>query len=1646
MKSPLSSSVLRGIRSARATTKPLILLIILALVVGLLPSGMTPASAQSVEPQPSSAASPPDEQAPAPGASPSAAQSPSGTASPSPSPAPQLPSAQPSEPAEPSPAPAVAPPRLPASGTADAPASVPGELVERRTASTRTIANKDGSYSVESFTGPVHFQDNKGRFLPIDSTLVASEKPGYALKNRASSFRVDIKDQLGPDAISLQVAGKSFTLTPQDLDKGKAVSAGSRARFSGSAGGVDVDYEITPSGLKETITLAGPDAATTFTTLLKGPSGTQVTEEKDGSLTVRDSKGAPVFSFDPPWAEEKAELDKPERTDRLFNPTTSNASLSARAVPAGTELTLSVDAAWVKAEGRKFPLIVDPTATLVDTRDGVAYSDNPNQIYGGILSVGTSGTGIRRSYLGFDTSPVPAGSTVTGATMAANWDLCVNSGAGYACSIYNHRIDVHRITAAWTAWDPTWNWLVPNHSGVIEASYHRLASEAPGSTNTWSLTGLVQGWVNGTVANNGVMLRLADETLARGGPCYNDNANTDPAKRPKLTVTYTAPPSVPDQLAPADATRFTTTPVLQARYRSPQGTSGKVNFVVKNGAGVQVAGGLSPLVASGATASFTPPALPDGTYYWQARAEEGTRVSAWSAVNDFAVAKVAAAGPGIGQQRFYGLDSTGLTDRMGISVNPANGNFLLSASDLSIAGTGISMNVDRFYNSQSDSVYELGRGWTMGTGRDVGLSVAPDGSQQFEAPSGYRIMFTRNPDGSYVSPTGSDAVLTRNADTSFKLSFNLSSSTLNFTPGGYLSSQKDLNGNTISFAYNGESLSSSITDTQARVTTFAYTAGLLHTMTDSTGRAYKYGYDGAKNLVTYADPANKITGFAYDASGRMTQITDPKGNLTKIAYDGASRATKTTRVTDNPAGTGPATSYAYNAGSTVTTDANSNNTTSYFDSLGRITKVTDAAGNDASATYTANSNVATSTDTMSALSSYGYDGKDNLTTASSPTGAGSVNAYADAAHPYFASKATNAQGNSLAFTYDTPGNMRMSQNDLTANNQQKATFNPNGTMATSTGGNNNVTTYGYDPKGNLLTVSAPLGVGNKTFTYDGLSRVKTVTDNKAQTTTVDYDLLDRVIKLTFAGNATVINTYDDDGNLTKRDDNGGALLEATVSTTYAYDRLNRQTAKTVGGVTFTSTFDGVGNLKTVDPPSGTISYAYNSLNLLTELTEPAGAKTTFGYDDAYRRTRTTYPNGVVQTATYDASGKTKTVVGKKADGTVLTSFTYDYVNPATGNDTALAFKMTDAAGGVTNYGYDVMDRLIDANGPTGHFEYTYDGNGNRLTQKINGVLTSYTSNAADQLTAAGTTTYTYDGNGNRTTQSGGPTLTYNSRNQTTGYQLPALGSPLIDMKYLGSSQNERSKAGPATFTNGPQGVASTTTSAFLSSTTANYVRDDAGALIGQRIATASYYYLFDRLGSVVAMTDSGGNAVNRYVYDPYGNALTGTVQAVNNPWQFAGGYKDGFSGFIKFGTRYYDPVVGVWTQTDPSGQDANGYLYAVANPTNLIDPTGLAATDWLKKHTKIMIPTPYRTANGRTIKIRIHLVDKHGKGPAHVNLDFSQIGGKNYHLYYKNFFPTIGKGIASVAKMNPASYVPIPGNIVCEVSPSDCGNKPDARV
>ena len=95
------------------------------------------------------------------------------------------------------------------------------------------------------------------------------------------------------------------------------------------------------------------------------------------------------------------------------------------------------------------------------------------------------------------------------------------------------------------------------------------------------------------------------------------------------------------------------------------------------------------------------------------------------------------------------------------------------------------------------------------------------------------------------------------------------------------------------------------------------------------------------------------------------------------------------------------------------------------------------------------------------------------------------------------------------------------------------------------------------------------------------------------------------------------------------------------------------------------------------------------------------------------------------------------------------------------------------------------------------------------------------------------------------------------------------------------------------------------------------------------------------------MTDSSGNAVNSYGYNPLGNSTGSQEQTgINNPWKYAGGFYDSSTGLTKFGIRYYDPTIGRWTQRAPIGGSlqetlkGNPYVYADNDAVNVVDPGG----------------------------------------------------------------------------------------------------------
>jgi RHS repeat-associated protein len=107
-----------------------------------------------------------------------------------------------------------------------------------------------------------------------------------------------------------------------------------------------------------------------------------------------------------------------------------------------------------------------------------------------------------------------------------------------------------------------------------------------------------------------------------------------------------------------------------------------------------------------------------------------------------------------------------------------------------------------------------------------------------------------------------------------------------------------------------------------------------------------------------------------------------------------------------------------------------------------------------------------------------------------------------------------------------------------------------------------------------------------------------------------------------------------------------------------------------------------------------------------------------------------------------------------------------------------------------------------------------------------------------------------------------------------------------------------------------------------------------------------YYYHYDGLGSVIALSDMNNNVVERYSYDVFGEP--NRVSDVNNPYLFTGRRFDNETGLYYYRARYYAYDIGRFLQTDPIGyaDGINWYLYCGNNPIMLVDPMGLDKGGW----------------------------------------------------------------------------------------------------
>ncbi len=241
---------------------------------------------------------------------------------------------------------------------------------------------------------------------------------------------------------------------------------------------------------------------------------------------------------------------------------------------------------------------------------------------------------------------------------------------------------------------------------------------------------------------------------------------------------------------------------------------------------------------------------------------------------------------------------------------------------------------------------------------------------------------------------------------------------------------------------------------------------------------------------------------------------------------------------------------------------------------------------------------------------------------------------------------------------------------------------------------------------------------------------------------------------------------------------------------------------------------------------------------------------------------------------------------------------------------------TDASRAPTSaktYVYDIRDRLlsiVDSVAPANNATFTWDANGNQTGKSAGGVEHGFLFDALDRLVEV---------------QRNGLLLERYSFDPS-GYRIRKAGPDGI-FRYVRDD------------------------GAILQQT------DDAGTTLvryewgGDRLVArhessgGREYYLFDALGSPVALSQPDGSLSARYRWDAWGN-LRSSLGTSTNPFGFTGYEKDENSGLYYAKARFYEPTLGRFLTEDPVNGFAerppslHRYSYGQANPAVFVDRDG----------------------------------------------------------------------------------------------------------
>jgi RHS repeat-associated protein len=720
--------------------------------------------------------------------------------------------------------------------------------------------------------------------------------------------------------------------------------------------------------------------------------------------------------------------------------------------------------------------------------------------------------------------------------------------------------------------------------------------------------------------------------------------------------------------------------------------------------------------------------------------------------------------------------------------------------------------------------------------------------------------------------------------------------TTSYNSRGQVTGRFDPNGRGNTYTYNASDATlATSTDPAGNVTNYSYDSlKRVNQIKFADGTSRSFTYDALDNVLKIVNERGKTTSFAYNDNNNLQTTTDAFGKSATIAYDTDDHVNK---ITDR---LGLSATFAYNELGLLksTTTPAGETFTETYDTHHRESAALDPVGKGPGFAYTKEDAVASITDALSRKSSIATDKFNLVSSVTIPSGAMYSVTRDKFEHPLLATDPANVV---TSIAYDPRGLMNsLAVGNGAFNLQSGIVHDESGLVTALTDPNNNIWSFGYDPAGRLTSRTDPLKRPT-TYSFDLRNRVSNVT-TPLGTGTFSYDLTGNLLRRHYSDGTDLNYTYDDSNRMT-----------SAPGLTLAYDAEDRVTNS--NGLQIAH--DPNGRISSITYAVGkSVRYAYNSVGLLAAVTDWLTGSITFTYDAAHQLTSISRPNSRGTQFTYDADGRVASI---NEDAGAAIAIKRDAAGKTVSDSRTLpanAPVSPSLANGVLPLSYDAADQIG---------QFSYDPLGRIATENLRRYTWDLASELASYSGADGSAVATYDGLGQRTSvnsPSGNRAFIWNYATA-----LPSLATVQDD-------------AGDRRY----------------------YIYTPDGALLYAVDAAtgARHFYHFDENGSTMLLTSDFGTVTDSYAISPYGETVT-QGGSTENPFTWMGRYgvmQEGATGLYYMRARYYDSVTARFISPDPVVSahplGSNPYQYALANPLEFADPTGLDPGDPIIRYDQVL--------------------------------------------------------------------------------------------